>query len=61
MENLRFKIIFDKLSTDAPAGAQPKRELAEIREISIQADEIADLSQLVADAGEQEPQLYTTT
>lgn len=61
MENLKFKIIFDKLSGDQPAGAQSNRELIQIREISVQADEIAELSQLVADTNEPESQLYTTT
>jgi hypothetical protein len=61
MDNLKFKIIFDKLSDEAPAGAQPNRELIQIREISVQADEIAELSGLVAEVSDPEPQLYTTT
>ncbi len=61
MENLRFKLIFDKLSGDQPVNGQPNRELIQIREISVQADEIAELSQMVAEASEQESQLYTTT
>jgi hypothetical protein len=61
MENIRFKIIFDKLSTDLPAGFQASREVLEVRDISVQADEIAELRQLVAEVTEQEPQLYTIT
>ncbi len=61
MELKEFNIIFEKLhpagSTDLPSV----RELLEIREISAQADELADLRELAAEVSSPEPQLFTAS
>jgi len=61
VENRRFNIVFERLSADLPAGVQMSRELIEIREVAVQAEEIAELAELVADVRQPEVNLYTTT